>query len=889
VSIAENPALAEQATVALADLLAGLVAAGAALDAVDPALLTEGLVAAILRLGFVLHAEARGLTLTPALSSLADHLESRPASELAAGSEAWGRVQAISRRLLGASASPGRGGLLLLDPDAYPFLDAPISDAATKRVLGGLRAIEGERVAYEALPIEGLGGIYEALLGISVTRAAGRTVALRPDHALVDLDALLACAPEERVARVEALTLAPLAPRRRRALVAATSIAGLLRAFAGRLSPRTPTPIDPGSWVVGSATSRRRSGSHYTPPALTAEVVAAALAPHLDEARDAEAILAITVCDPAMGSGAFLLEAARFLGDRLLRVLDLDLDLELDLELDLDLDLDLDLELDRPVADDDAIDAARRAVAVRCLHGVDKDPVAVELARLSLWMLAGGGGAVRDFLGEKLRCGDSLLGARREDLTAYPPTAKGSAGSRRREPTLAGLTLADFDAAARDAQERALDAWTALWLWPDEHAATKPRPPALAAYLAAAAAGDASFPGVERARALAAEARFLHWPAAFPEVFARGGFDAVIGNPPWVAFAGRAAQPLPPSIHRYHLRRSPAFFGYRTLHGLFLHLGATLLRPGGRLGLILPTSVSDLDGYEATRRAHDSLAIIDADLPDFGAAAFEGVFQPAMALLSTRREGPPPAGPFGAPWRLARGDLDLASARLLERLSALPPLPPALFGERGYQTLSEDAARLGDAPASEESIPLREGRDVGPFLARPPRVFLDPRGLEGRIRSAESFGEVKLLIRQTARFPIAALSDGLPFRNSILAGFGGPAHSPHFLVAYLNAAPTRWLHHARFRDARQGMPQVKIAHLRAIPAPPHADAVRERLEALGRTIGAANRGIEESDALILDELVAEALGLSADELSLVRAWTRDNPAPRSVYDSAAVD
>lgn len=875
-SIASNPALAEQSTLALAELLAGLVAAGDSLAGIDPARLTEGLVAAILRLGFVLHAEARGLVAGPSLRDVADRLHAAEASELAARSDAWIEIQVISRRILGTSASPGGGGLL--DPDAYPFLDAPISDAATQRVLGGLCFVEGERVAYDALPIEGLGGLYEALLGITVARTEGLTVALRPDHAIVDLDALLACPPEARVARAEAILLAPLAPRRRRALVAATSIPGLLRAFAGRLSPRTPEPIGAGSWVLASSTSRRRSGSHYTPPALTAEVIAAVLAPHLEEARDPGAILALAICDPAMGSGAFLLEAARFLGDRLVRARDLDVAVALALALDLDVDLD------PTKSAGSAILAARRAVAERCLHGVDKDPVAVDLARLSLWMLAGGAGSVRDFLGEKLQCGDSLLGARREDLAAYPHAALGRAAPRRREAMREDLTLADFDAAPRDARRRMLDAWTALWLWPDEHAVEMPRAPALFAYLAAAGAGDAGFPGVARAQAIALAARFLHWPVAFPDVFARGGFDAVIGNPPWVAFAGRAAQPLPPPVHRYHLHRSPAFFGYRTLHGLFLHLGATLLRPGGRLGLILPTSVSDLDGYDATRRAHDSLALIDADLPDFGAEAFDGVFQPAMALLSTRRTGPPLEDTRGAPWRLARGDLDPAAARLLERLSALPPLPPALFGERGFQTLPSDAARLGGAPASEASIPLREGRDVGPFLARPPRVFLDPRGLEGRIRSAASFGEVKLLIRQTARFPIAALGDGLPFRNSILAGFGGAEHSPHFLVAYLNASPTRWLHHARFRDARQGMPQVKIAHLRAIPAPPHVGAVRERLEALGRTIGAANRGIDESDVAILDALVAEALGLSADELALVRAWTRDNPAPRSVYD-----
>ena len=859
-SIASNPALAEQATVALAALLAGLVAADDGLAAIDPARLTEGLVAAILRLGFLLHAEDRGLVVGTPVRDVADRLRAKAAPELAERSGAWTEIQAIFRQIVGDSARPAMGSLL--DPDAYPFLDAPINDAATRRVLDGLSFIEGERVAYRALPIEGLGGMYEALLGVTVVRTAGRTIALRPDHAIIDLDALLACPPDDRAAWLEALSMYRLSPRRRRAVLAATSDTDLVRALAGRFSPRTPAPIGAGSLALASALSRRRSGSHYTPPALTAEVIRAALAQRLGEPPDLAAILGLTLCDPAMGGGAFLLEAARFLGDRVLLALDLD-----------------------PAAlSGSDVAEARLAVAERCLHGVDKDPAAVELARLSLWMLAGGKGSVRDFLGVKLQCGDSLLGARREDLAAYPHDAFGRAPPRRAPAPSAAFTLADFDRAPRAARLRALDAWTALWLWPEEHAAEMPRAKGFSAYLAGAAADDATSPGVARALALARAARFVHWPAAFPDVFARGGFDAVIGNPPWVAFAGRAAQTLPPQIHRYYRRRSPAFFGYRTLHGLFLHLGATLLRPGGRLGLILPTSVSDLGGYQPARRAHDDLALIDADLPDFGAEAFEGVFQPAMALLSTRRSTPPAEAAEGAPWRLARGDLDRDAARLIERLSALPPLPPSLFGERGYQTLSDDAARLGDAPTSDAAVPLREGRDVGAFLARPPRVFLDPRGIEDRLRSAQSFGEVKLLIRQTARFPIAALGDGLPFRNSILAGFASPEHSPHFLVGYLNAAPVRFLHHARFRDARQGMPQVKVAHLRAIPEPPYAAAARSRLEAMGRALSDANRGIDALEIALLDALVAEALGLSDDELSLVRAWARENPTPRSVYD-----
>ncbi len=879
-SIASTRALAVQFTVALADLLAGLVAESDALAAIDPARLTEGLVAAILRLGFLLHAEDRGLLAGSPVRDVADRLRATTVAELAERSGAWAEIQAIFRRIARGAASPSGGALL--DPDAYPFLDAPVADAATRRVLDGLCFVAGERIAYRALPIEGLGGMYEALLGVAVVPTAGLTVALRPDHALVDLDALLAYPPEDRAARIEALSAYRLPPRRRRAVVAATSNTDLVLALAGRLSPRTPAPICAGKLVLAPATSRRLSGSHYTPPALTAEVIAAALAPHLDEPSDLAAILGLTLCDPAMGSGAFLLEAARFLGDRVLVALDLD-----------------------PAAlSGSDVAEARLAVASRCLHGVDKDPAAVELARISLWMLSGAPGKVRDFLGAQLQCGDSLLGARREDLAAYPHgvsrraaprrgkasdasfrrSKASNASFRRGKASDASFTLADFDQAPRDAGLRALDAWTALWIWPEEHVAERPRAKAFFAYLAAAAAGDVTAPDVARALSIARAARFVHWPAAFPAVFARGGFDAVVGNPPWVAYAGRAAQSLPPQVHRYYRKRSPAFFGYRTLHGLFLHLGATLLRPGGRLGLILPTSVSDLGGYQPARRAHDDLALIDADLPDFGAKAFEGVFQPAMALLSTRRKVPPTEAASGAPWRLAHGDLDRDAARLIERLSALPPLPPSLFGERGYQTMSDDAARLGDAPTSDAAVPLREGRDVGAFLARPPRVFLDPRGIEDRLRSAQSFGEVKLLIRQTARFPIAAIGDGLPFRNSILAGFASASHSPHFLVGYLNAAPVRFLHHARFRDARQGMPQVKIAHLRAIPEPPHAAVARSRLEAMGRALSSANRGIDEREVALLDALVAESLGLSDDELALVRAWARENPMPRSVYD-----
>jgi len=173
---------------------------------------------------------------------------------------------------------------------------------------------------------------------------------------------------------------------------------------------------------------------------------------------------------------------------------------------------------------------------------------------------------------------------------------------------------------------------------------------------------------------------------------------------------------------------------------------------------------------------------------------------------------------------------------------------------------------------------------VGPCLRRPPRIHLDPRGVEPRLRPEASFREVKLLIRQTARYPIAALGDGQPFRNSVLAGFDDEVFSASFLLAYLNSAPIRWFHFTRYRDARQGMPQVKIAHLRGLPAPPREQAGEAwaELSALGQALGGRNRGIEGDEARILDALVARALSLSDEDLSLVRAWAEANPLPRSI-------
>lgn len=362
------------------------------------------------------------------------------------------------------------------------------------------------------------------------------------------------------------------------------------------------------------------------------------------------------------------------------------------------------------------------------------------------------------------------------------------------------------------------------------------------------------------------------WAAAFPGVMRRGGFDAIVGNPPWISYAGRAAHPLDEELHAFYLRTSPAFFGYRNLQALFVHRAATLLRAGGRLGLVIPTSMSDLGGYEPSRRAHDVLCEVDASLPDFG-DRFDDVFQPCMGLFSTRRASDA-TDATGAPWPLERSDLDARAAALLSKLDALPKLPPATFGERGYQSNREDVAHLRrfDDAAREGDVELRIGSDVTPFRRLSPSFRCDPRALAGRFRREEEWRAVSVLIRQTARFPMACVSDGLAFRNSVLAAFATEELPAEMLAAYLNASPVRWFHYVRHRDARQGMPQLKIAHLRALPSPGDDRAKRGALLALGKALSDRNDGARPEEQRALDDLVSDLLGLDAEERAIVRAW-----------------
>jgi hypothetical protein len=610
---------------------------------------------------------------------------------------------------------------------------------------------------------EELGSVYEGTLGAEVELAEEPLLLVQPpkragaaeSDVVVTLRTLLSSGGRARRERLAELGV-KLERRVLEDVIAARDFDTLVRALRG--SRRAPFRLlHAGESALRLTEGRRRSGSHYTPPALAGRVVELALGPLLSRARTPEDVLALRVCDPSMGTGAFLVACCRLLAGRLLA-----------------------LEHPKRTRFSAAEQvSARRRVAEQCLFGVDRDPVAVEMAKLSLYLTIGDAALPLDHSSHALCAGEALLG---------PPTT------------------------APQAERDAFD-----------------------------------------------------WPARFAGVMERGGFDAFVGNPPWVSYVGRAAQPLALEL-RDGYRAYESFAGYKNLQALFVERGARLLAAGGRLGLLLPSSMSELSGYAPSRRAHDRLCEPDASLTDVGDADFPGVFQPCMVLASTRRAAPLAEVPERA-WPLERPDLDALSRRLMEKLER-SPLPPRLFGERGLQSMGADTEHLSALPDDRHCVPIRTGSDVGAFRLREPSLYADPSWFGRRLRSSSEWSAVRFVVRQTARAPLAALSDGVAFRNSLLAGFEDDEYPAAFLVAYLNSSPIRWLHYVRHRDARQGMPQLKVLHLRRTPEPPLRELVRE-LTAFGRELSSGGRPWNREAQAELDRAVAGAFELSASEVARI--------------------
>ena len=658
--------LAVQVLGALHELMRGLYSADPAriadLARTRPQHLYEGLLATLMRLVFLLYAEDRGLLPTRkggggdalwqsgyAIQGLFARLEADDALHNDTMDErrgAWGQLIAVFRLIHDGRADwiAPRGGAIF-DPDAFPFLEGrkegsrrgeatvlPVSDGCVHRILEGLMTLPAagangarERLGYRTLDVEQIGSVYETVIGFEAKMADGPMIAAASDGGLpifVDLDALSGLNAKAARKHLADRGIRPT-PRQATALgtartpedvIAALAIGNAGRHRQGAIDLRgSPDQIalPAGTPYLQPTAERRSSGSHYTPRALTQPIVREALAPaiaRLGENALPEDVLALKVCDPACGSGAFLVEACRQIGTRLQTAW---------------------ARHGAPIvpADEDEATYARRLVAQRCLYGVDRNPMAVDLCKLSLWLATLAAEHEFTFLDHAIRTGDSLVGLTDQEIgrMSWLPPGKTDAALlahqvRREIDAYRGARGAIRnapDSVTREVQEATLNngraplerlTWVAdavvATFWEGDKAAA--RKAALTRFIDAFESHRGEKPVENEARPRAERFRAargwrpFHWGLEFPEVFepregeARGGFDAIVGNPP---FAGKntisaASGPLYiPWLQRTHA----GAHGNADLAAHFYRRSFGMLRLGGCMGLIASNTIAQGD------------------------------------------------------------------------------------------------------------------------------------------------------------------------------------------------------------------------------------------------------------------------------------------------------
>lgn len=473
---------------------------------------------------------------------------------------AWAQLLTTFRLVYSGCAHPqmrmpARLGYLF-DPSRYPFLSADadgkmplVSDAVVYRLLRLLLVIDGERLSYRSLDVENIGAVYETMMGFSVYQSQGSTVLIGGGMvpAAVELDALIEVKAAERVGKLEEWTGYKASAKNAKAIKEAKDAEELEAALGGVIRrDLTPKALAKGAITLNPGEERRRSGSHYTPRELTRPLVTKAFEPHfnrLGERPRAAEFLTVTICDPAMGSGAFLVEACRQLSAKVVKAWD-------------------DYPEDKPVVPEgESIEfVALRTVAQRCIYGVDRNSMAVDLAKMSMWLLTISKDHPFTFMDHSLRHGDALVGMSKEQIKKFHwDLSKGSGiiqnlANLDREvddAVKARLELRNLDAdrtldlevklAEADEKMRkaklAGDLLVYAWFSNDKD---KTRNEARDRY--AVQLTDVLQPDSKERKAMNA-LRYadkslvpFHWELEFPEVFSDGGFAVIVGNPP---FAGK--------------------------------------------------------------------------------------------------------------------------------------------------------------------------------------------------------------------------------------------------------------------------------------------------------------------------------------------------------------
>ncbi len=496
------------------------------------------------RLLFILYAESRGLLpvqdnetyrLSYSLDAVKKEIErtlSRPI--LPTSRLYWPRLEELFGAInkghehLGVPAYNGD----LFNPEKHPFLERyAVGDQQLRRAIDLLARTDTEEgrvfVDYRDLEVRHLGSIYEGLLEYQLR------------YAEEDLAVVKEKGRERYVSAGEGQEVAVSTSR---------------------------------VYLVTDRGQRKATGSYYTPDYIVKYIVEQTLKPLLDEVSSHWAdrmnvteedlsndILSLDVLDPAMGSGHFLVEATEYIARHL---------------------VGLGLEATAEMGAEAELDYWKRRVVQSCIYGVDLNPLAVELAKLSLWLATVSKDKPLSFLDHHLRCGNSLIGARVADLGAVQVVRK-KRRRKAREEGVEQLSMFEDDAFRKSMMTAVDSMWLIERTSSDDVAGVKEQEriyqelrdeltrryrrladlktacyfgveidpamwPGLVAYATGRAPAEIRLYQtlLEQTQTIAEDRRFFHWELEFPEVFfdrfgrrlkEEAGFDATVGNPPWIA------------------------------------------------------------------------------------------------------------------------------------------------------------------------------------------------------------------------------------------------------------------------------------------------------------------------------------------------------------------
>ncbi|GAB3732803.1 Eco57I restriction-modification methylase domain-containing protein [Nocardiopsis nanhaiensis] len=675
------------------------------LSHVDAHEVYRGAVSVMMRVVFLLFAEERGLLPSDndlyarsySAGKLYDELRNRVRAgteqDLENSSEGWHRLIALFNAVYHGVDHPrlrmhAHDGSLF-NPETFPWLPLDIDDRTVLHMLKSVQYVqvgrgrkrEPRKLSFRALDVEQIGYVYEGLLSFDGFRAGELVVGLvgkegaEEEVVLRELEELAAGTTDvEELAKTLAdkykasgigtpkklaKALAPLS--REEQEEARKQLRGVVPRGEMELAERLlrfyriirtdlrglPMLVRPGELYVTESALRKNTGTHYTPRFLAEEVVEGALEPLVYEPgplqtadtgewklKSSREILDLKVADIAMGSAAFLVAAARYLGDRLIEAWTAEGDSRIE---------GYETAGDGLREDDDpVVIEARRQVIEHCLYGVDINSMAVEMAKLSLWLVSMDPQRPFTFLDDKLAAGDSLLGITSLEQIEYmhmdPKKGRKLHGddnalidftsgirelvgrvaeSRRKLTEIDGTTLEGLNRKRAVLGETELETGR-LKLLADL---------TVGAALANATKGErglnqGSSEAVELASNLdkneaqallktkewldsdrpegSFERKPLHWPLVFPEVFEKGGFDAVIGNPPFLGGSKISGSSGPAYREYLLLTTASGVKGNADLVAYFALQFHSTLNPSGQTGLIATNTLAQGDTREVS-------------------------------------------------------------------------------------------------------------------------------------------------------------------------------------------------------------------------------------------------------------------------------------------------